>query len=236
MFVIFPFEVELYRKLGLEATYVGNPLVDMVKPSKGETEFLNSVNLKKNPILLMPGSRPSEIRYLLNPLLLTAKEIKKRFPDTEFILPVAESLSFENIKNITQNIFNDVKLVKGKEAYNCMFYSQFGIIASGTASLEAAIAGLPHIVVYKLHPLTFAVAKRVVKLPFISLPNIIAGEKIVEEILQKEVNPANLTEKFITNFNQREKIKEKLKTKVKPKLKGNAIRNLCVEIEKELKI
>ncbi|SNR88356.1 lipid-A-disaccharide synthase [Desulfurobacterium atlanticum] len=235
MFVIFPFEVELYRKLGFDATYVGNPLVEMVKPSKGEREFLETLRLKNNPILLMPGSRPSEIRYLLKPLLLTAKEIKKQFPYIEFVLPVAESLSFESIKNLTQNVFNNVKLVKGEEAYNCMFYSQFGIIASGTASLEAAIAGLPHIVVYKLHPLTFMVAKRVVKLPFISLPNIIAGEKVVREVLQKDVNPANLTEIFTSNFKQKEKIKEKLKMKVKPKLKGNAIENLCLEIEKELK-
>ncbi len=234
MFIIFPFETELYKQLGFEATYVGNPLVDMVKPSKQETEFMASLCLKEKPILLMPGSRQSEIKYLLKPLLLTAKNIKKRFPDEQFILPVAKSIPFHKIEKTVKETFSEIRLVEGENAYNCMFHSKFGIIASGTASLEAAIAELPHMIVYKLNPITFAVAKRVVKLPSISLPNIIAENKIIEEILQKNVNPKFLTERFTENYQKRLKIKEKLIKEVKPKLKGEAIKTLCMEIEKEI--
>ncbi|OMH40120.1 lipid-A-disaccharide synthase [Desulfurobacterium indicum] len=234
MFVIFPFEVKLYRKFGLEAIYVGNPLVDMVKPAIPETIFFKNYNLTKKPILLMPGSRESEIKYLLETILETAVKIKISKPEEEFILPVAESLDFELISRKTKKIAPFVKIVKGSEVYNAMFYSKSGIIASGTASLEAAIALLPHVVIYKLHPLTFTIAKRLVKTKYISLPNIIAEEKIVPELIQKDATPRKIKETLMEIEINNEQIKNDLSEKVKEKLKGNAIKTLCEEVKASL--
>ncbi|WP_457568892.1 lipid-A-disaccharide synthase [Desulfurobacterium sp.] len=234
MFVIFPFEVKLYKEFGLEAIYVGNPLVDMVKPDTPRDIFFKKHNLTKKPILLMPGSRESEIKYLLKTILETAVQIKNSKPEEEFILPIAESLDFELISRKTKKIAPFVKIINGNEAYNAMFYSKSGIIASGTASLEAAIALLPHVVIYKLHPLTFAIAKRLVKTKYISLPNIIAGEEIVPELIQKDATPSKIKETLMEIERNNERIRNDLSENVKEKLKGNAIKTLCEEVKASL--
>ncbi|WP_457568530.1 lipid-A-disaccharide synthase [Desulfurobacterium sp.] len=234
MFVIFPFEVELFKKFNLEATYVGNPLIDMVKPDKSRESFLKSCNLKRSPILLMPGSRDSEIKYLLPVMLKTAKILKEKNPDEEFILPIASSLNFNHIKEIISSEAPFIKTVHGKEAYNAMFYSRIGVIASGTASLEAAIAGLPHVVIYKLHPLTYLIAKRLVKTKHISLPNIIAGREIVPEIIQKNATPENIAKSLNFIEANAKNIKSSIKKEVTNKLKGNAIKTLCKELKASL--
>ncbi|WP_456465719.1 lipid-A-disaccharide synthase [Desulfurobacterium sp.] len=231
MFVIFPFEVELYKEFNFEVTYVGNPLMDMVKPDKSREAFFKEYNLKKPPILLMPGSRESEIKYLLQLMLKAAKKIKETDPAEEFILPIAESLDFKAVSETIKREAPFVKIVKGKEAYNAMFYSKAGIIASGTASLEAAIALLPHVVIYKLHPLTFAIAKRLVRTKYISLPNIIAGEEVIPELIQDKATPAEIKKALIDVSEKREAIKKALTEKVKSQLRGNAIKTLCEELK-----
>ncbi|WP_456395521.1 lipid-A-disaccharide synthase [Desulfurobacterium sp.] len=234
MFVIFPFEVKLYREFGLEAIYVGNPLIDMVKPDTPKDVFFKKYNLTKKPILLMPGSRESEIKYLLKTILETAVRIKKLNPEEDFILPVAESLNFEVISRRIRKIAPFIKIIKGNEAYNAIFYSKAGIITSGTASLEAAIALLPHVIIYKLHPLTFTIAKRLVKTKYVSLPNIIAGEEIVPELIQKDATPPKIEEALMEIERNKERIRKDLSEKVKGKLKGNAIKTLCKEIRVSL--
>ncbi|WP_163328313.1 lipid-A-disaccharide synthase [Desulfurobacterium thermolithotrophum] len=229
MFVIFPFEVELYQRYAVNVTYVGNPLKDIVRPVVSSTEFRKKYDLKEPVFALMPGSRFSEIKYLLEPML----EVSKRIEGT-FVLPVASSIERNYMEAAVKRINPEVFLIPEEERYNLLFSADAGIIASGTASLEAAIAGLPHVVVYKLHPLTFAIARRVVKISFVSLPNIIAGEEVVPELLQERANPEDITLTLLDVYKNKEFIKKLLKEKVSSKLTGGAIKKLCQEILKEV--
>ncbi|MEO2068702.1 MAG: lipid-A-disaccharide synthase [Desulfurobacteriaceae bacterium] len=228
-FVIFPFEKDFYEKFKVKVTYVGNPLKDIVKPSLKPLEFRRKYNLKDPIFALMPGSRPSEINYLLKPMV----EVSKRI-EGSFVLPVASSLDKDLIEKTIKEMNGKVTLIPESERYNLLFAADAGIIASGTASLEAAISGLPHVVVYKLNPLTFMIAKRLVKIPFVSLPNIIAKKEVVPELLQDEINPENLTLSLLTVYENRFHIKELLEKEVNSKLKGGAIEKLCREILKEI--
>ena len=229
MFVIFPFEVDFYKKWGIEVTYVGNPLIDIVKPTKTKENFYQAFSITPPLYALLPGSRETEIKYLLEPMLKAVKNVKGTFA-----IPVASSIDRKLIEKKVKAIKPNILLLPENERYNLLFYSQTGIIASGTASLEAAIAGLPHIVLYKLNPLTFFIAKRVVKIPFVSLPNIIAGEKVVPELLQQKVSEKNILKTFEYLNENREAIKLNLKNKVTSKLHGNALEKLANEIKREL--
>jgi lipid-A-disaccharide synthase len=229
MFVIFPFEVELYRRYGVNVTYVGNPLKDMVKPSLSPNEFLKKFGLSRPLFALLPGSRPSEVNSLLEPMLLAVKGLRG-----SFVIPVASSVNFKEVEEKVKKLHPEVKLVPESERYNLLFSADAGIIASGTASLEAALAELPHVVVYKLHPLTFKLAKRLVKIPFVSLPNIIAGQRVVPELLQDDVTPEKIKEELLKALDRKEGVKKLLKEKVNSKLKGGAIRRLAEEIKLEL--
>ena len=225
IFVILPFEVEFYRQFKIDVTYVGNPLVDIVRPNRSKGEFLSKFGLKEPFYALLPGSRPSEIKYLLP----TLKGFAESFGGN-WVIPVANTVK-ELFKNF---LSNNIKLVPEEERYNVLSYAEAGIIASGTASLEAAISELPHVVVYKVHPLTYFVAKRVVKLPFVSLPNLIAGEEVVPELLQERFNRENLYLTFETLLESSEQCREVLRKSVKDKLKGGAIKRLTEEIKGEL--
>jgi lipid-A-disaccharide synthase len=127
-----------------------------------------------------------------------------------------------------------VKLIPADYRYSALFYGECGVVASGTASLEAALTGLPHVVVYKLNPLTYRLARKLVKVPFVSLPNLIAGEEIVPELLQEAVDPDTLTDTFLTLQENRGQVKRLLSTRVSSKLKGGAIETLARKIREEL--
>ena len=186
--------------------------------------------MKEPLIALLPGSRTTEIKYLLKPILEATTKLK----GFSFALPVASSVKKEPIEKTVKSINPLVRLIPEEERYNLLFYSQIGIIASGTASLEAAIAELPHLILYKLNPLTYFVAKRVVKIPFVSLPNIIADKFIVPELIQEKVKPKAIIETSQGLLNNKEKFKKLLRKEVKEKLRGNAIKTLAEELKKEL--
>ncbi len=225
VFVIFPFEEEFYRSLVINAEFVGNPLVDIVKPEVSKEEFLKEFGLNGNFFALLPGSRPTEVKYLLEPL----RDFAESFGGN-WLIPVAESVRelFKGFKS------ENIKLIPENRRYSLMAYAEAGVVASGTASLEAALLGLPHVVVYKLNPLTFAVAKRVVKLPYVSLPNLIAGREVVPELLQNRVNREELWHTLELILENKERMKELLQTDVKLKLKGGAVKRVVERIKEEV--
>ena len=178
--VILPFEVGIYRKLtssSFRVHYVGHPLVDMVSPSVPEGEFIKRVGLGEKFINLMPGSRWGEIKRHA-PLL---KEVMERVEGFEFVVP-----SFERFRGYLSDALG-VRVVTPEElpypSYCCMAYSEISLIASGTASLEAALLLNPHVVFYKVNPLTYVVAKALVRVPHVSLPNLILGGRVVPEVI-----------------------------------------------------
>lgn len=221
MLCILPFEEEFYRKYNVRAEYVGHPLLDNIGKYNFEerNRFFEAYNLdiNKEILLLLPGSRKHEVKLLLKEMLKAAKIIA-----TKRNIQVAVSLS-ENIDEAEVNCFKDIidyRIIKNK-TYDLMKYAAAGIVKSGTSTLEAALLGLPFIVVYKASFLTYFIAKKVVKVQYLSLANLIYGDKVVEEYLQNDCvaeKIANGCEKlFIAEYKldlikKFERIKEKLGT------------------------
>ena len=194
---IFPFEVELYRRVGADVTFVGHPLVGVAKPTLSKSETYEKFNLtSSHPIIgLLPGSRACEIDSLLPIMLRAAARIKRSLKGVQFLLPVAASVFKEKIARLVRGSGIEVKLVNNN-IYDLMSISDLVITASGTATLEAACLVTPMIVVYKTSLSTWILGHILIKFPYVSLPNILAGRRIVPELLQFRATPnrlANLT-------------------------------------------
>lgn len=186
---IFPFEADVYREAGADVTFVGHPLVDIVKPTMNKEEAYRyfDADPEKPIVLLMPGSRKQEITKLLPDMLEACEKIVRKIPDCQIFLPVASTISREMLQEIINNYKVPVKLTTGYN-YDLMNIADIGIAASGTVTLEAALVDLPTVIVYKTAATTYFLAKFLVKIPYISLPNIVAGRQIVPELLQDAVN------------------------------------------------
>ncbi len=218
---IFPFEIKVYEDAGADISFVGNPLVDSVEPSMNKQaayEFFK-INPVEDNILLLPGSRKQEINKMLEPMLGAAKIINQQRENAKFFLPVAPGLDEDYIKDKIKEYKLNVNLCHEK-TYDLMNCCDFAIATSGTVTLEAALMGLPSIVLYKMSGFTYRIAKLFVKVKFFSLPNILADKKILPELLQDEVNAVNIANEAKLLFKQEpnaEKIKIQLK-EIKNKL------------------
>lgn len=189
MYVILPFEKEFYEeKHGYRVHFVGHPLIDAIanRPPVEESVFRNSQQLDDRPIVaLLPGSRKQEISKMLDIMLSVTED----FPDHQFVIAGApgheESFyhSFINGKNI--------RLVMNK-TYDLLSVSTAALVTSGTATLETALFKVPEVVCYKGNPISYEIAKRIIKLNYISLVNLIMDREVVKELIQKELNHANL--------------------------------------------
>ena len=197
---IFPFELPVYQAAGAKIFFLGNPLVDTVKPSmtKAEARKFFGVKDSEKIILLMPGSRRQEIKLLLPPMLAAAKF----FPDKKFFLPVADGVE----KNLIDMQGQNVKLVNSARRYDLMQIADAAVATSGTVVLEAALLNLPCVVLYKMAPLNFFIGKLLVDIKFFSLPNILADEKILPELLQDEVTPEKISAKLLKILDNRERV------------------------------
>ena len=206
---IFPFELPVYQAAGAKIFFLGNPLVDTVKPSMSPPEarkFFN-VNPSDKIILLMPGSRKQEIKLLLPEMLGATKILADK--NIKFFLPVAD-----NIENLINVDGFDIKLVNSARRYDLMSIADAAIATSGTVVLEAALLNLPCVVLYKMAPLNFLIGKLLVDIKFFSLPNILANEKILTELLQDEVTPERISSEVIKIIDNRSRVVEKLQSAV----------------------
>jgi lipid-A-disaccharide synthase len=188
LFVILPFEAALYHEAGVAAEFVGHPLLDLVPSSGTKAEACKHCGLDPaTPVVgLLPGSRHSELRYLLRPMLEAAAQIHSRMATVQFILPLAETLQPADVQELLKAAPIPVQLVQ-RQTYEVMQAADVLLVASGTATLEAALIGTPMVIVYKAHLLTYLLARLVMRVSRIGLPNIIAGRAIVPELWQYEV-------------------------------------------------
>ncbi len=198
MAVIFPFETAYYEAENVPVRYVGHPSVDKVKPQRNKTDDLRLFSLHaERPIVgLLPGSRSNEIRRLLPVMLEAAGKIKQTVPDVQFVLPQADSIDDEALKPCLQASDVEIKVIKA-QPYDVIQCCDAVMTASGTASLEIALLQIPMVIVYKLSALTYWLGKKLVKIPFIGLPNIIAGRRIIKELIQQEANADTLSEEIL---------------------------------------
>ena len=195
---VFPFEVDIYRKAGADFSYFGHPLIDVVKTKFKREEALKQFKLtEKGPIVgLLPGSRNNEVDRLLPLLLDSAQLISRVLPSTQFILPLAGSISREKIDQLLQKKKLTVQVIEN-DTYDAVKISDLVLVASGTATLEAAILNTPMIIVYRTSWPTWLLARFILYLPFIGLANIVAGKKIVPEFIQNMARPDLIAEEAL---------------------------------------
>lgn len=185
---ILPFEVDFYRRFGMEIDYVGNPLVDIVNyPS------LQGIRPDENSIGFLPGSRKKEVTALLPAFGGAARILRQRLPHLRFACVMAPGLDPGLLRSLWPNDV-PVEFVQPDNRWAFMRQCRMLIAASGTVALESAITGTPTIVTYKVSPLSYAVGRLLVKVPFISLPNLILGKAVFPELLQARCDAGPLAD------------------------------------------
>jgi lipid-A-disaccharide synthase len=195
MVVILPFETEIYEAEGVDVSYVGHPLIDIVNPEVDLDTFRSGLGLEpgRRLVSLLPGSRSQEIKNHTGPLVETARLLEKRFPSTDFVLVTLPA--FVDLLRAEAEAAGGAHLrIATGHRYASLKYSDLALTCSGTATLEAALLETPMIVIYKLAFFSWALGKLIVKVPHVSLTNLVAGERLVPEFLQGAVNPVSLAE------------------------------------------
>ncbi|HEX4321326.1 MAG TPA: lipid-A-disaccharide synthase [Acidobacteriaceae bacterium] len=213
MLVIFPFEEPFYRERGVDARYVGHPLADLPLPSISREEFAtaNGLNPDNRWIGLLPGSRAKEIRLNLPEMLRAARLLWEREPKTEFLLPLAPTLTAAQGHEVTL-LLNEHGIAHGvgpdsrlplelvRDARATLFHARGSIVASGTATVEAALIGNPFVVVYRVSPVTYWIAKRVVTVPHVAMVNLVADQnpanRLVPELIQDDFQATRIVQEL----------------------------------------
>ena len=190
---IFPFEYDVYKEAGAPVEFVGHPLLDIVHPSmeRAEAEAWAGKKPDRPLVLLMPGSRLMEIEKMLPNLLEGAKLLQKQMPEVQFAMPRAGTIPLELLQGKIAASGLDIKITEGHN-YDLFSIADLALATSGTVTLEAALCGLPSVIVYRTSALNAFIARRVINIPNIGLPNIVAGRQILPELLQEDFTPAKV--------------------------------------------
>jgi lipid-A-disaccharide synthase len=203
MLVIFPFEEPFYRERGVQAEFVGHPLAELPLPSITREDFAaaNSLDPTRTWIGLLPGSRPKEIRDNLPEILRAARQLAVQAPPhtCEFLIPLASTLNApqrDEVRRLVEIHAPELSVHLVEDAAAALFHARASVVASGTATVEAALIGNPFVVVYRVSPITYAIAKRVVTVPHIAMANLIAGKRVVPELIQNDFTAANIVQQI----------------------------------------
>ena len=211
MLTLFPFEVSLYEKHGIAARFVGHPLANTIPMVSDRHTARIKLDLPDNkPIIaLFPGSRPAELHKLVIPFLKTAIWCRNKLENIHFICNLVNESDCEYVRAWVQKITPDISmsLYTGK-SLTVMAAADVILLASGTASLEAMLVKRPMVVAYKVNWLTYQVAKRLVRIPYVSLPNLLAGRKIVMECLQDNCKPEIMGNELISLLNDNNRVSD----------------------------
>ncbi|MBI5750135.1 MAG: lipid-A-disaccharide synthase [Nitrospinae bacterium] len=236
MMVILPFEKEFYQREGVDVEFVGHPLLEVIATpdriiqgeaisSSNKKEICQDLGVddKKLIIGILPGSRKKEIAYMLPEILKASSLIKEKYPSVQFLLPLSQSIEEDYLKDFITNachaerseesLHSYIKLIKGKN-YDVMKVSDLLIIKSGTSTLEAAIIGIPMIIIYKSSMISYYLAKALVNVTYAGLPNLLAGKEVAPELLQYKMNAKSIAEKttyFLEKKDRLEQMREELK-------------------------
>ncbi|HEV3150346.1 MAG TPA: lipid-A-disaccharide synthase [Acidobacteriaceae bacterium] len=196
MLVIFPFEEPFYRERGVAAEFVGHPLADLAAPEVSREEFArqHGLDASKAWVALLPGSRQREVDLNLPTMLEAATILDSTMRDKkyEYLLPVAPTLKQERIEAAIAARRDSARPVLVHDARAALFHARGSVVASGTATVEAALVGNPFVVVYRLSKLSYAIARRFVSVPHVAMANLIAGRRVVPELIQNEFTAANV--------------------------------------------
>lgn len=195
MLVILPFEVEIYKKAGVDVEYVGHPLADVVKCSLTKAGARKDLGLpSRGPVVaLLPGSRSAEVARHLPVMMEAAARIQAGLgKKPAFIIPAARSVDSTAFDAARRAMGLNVKVAEG-QMYEALKASDAAVVASGTATLETALMGVPMVIVYRMSGLSYGIGRALVDVPFIGLPNIIAGRKVATELIQSDVTAEKIS-------------------------------------------
>ena len=196
MLTVFPFEPAIYEKAGIPATFVGHPSADVIPQIPQREIAREQLRIKKSELIisLLPGSRQSELDYHAELFIETAKVLLKEFPAARFLVPLTTRETREQFDRARWKLqAQDLPIqVLFGHANFALAAADVALVASGTATLEAALLRCPHVVAYRMSPTTYRLMKRKAYLPYVGLPNILAGEWLVPELLQDDATPENL--------------------------------------------
>ncbi len=213
LIVFFQFERELYEREQVPVTWVGHPLVDLAKPSRARgdlrTEFLPA-SPRAKLISLLPGSRESEVKRMLPEMLAVAALIHQKSPDVRFILSQSPTLPVSLYQSIVAQCKPTFMLSAIRNrSFDLLHASDFAMVSSGTATLEAALAATPFVIFYKTAQSTFFLGRHLIRIPYIGLVNVVAGRKIVPEFIQHEIHPETIAQEALYLLNH-EDLKDKM--------------------------
>ena len=194
--VMYPFEEPLYRAAGVPVSYVGHPLADIIplEPPKDDARTQLRLPSGKLIVALLPGSRRSELKYMANAFVLAAHRFRQEVPEVHFVVPMVTRETreiFERAIHENQRTDLPLTLLFG-HSHEALAAADLALVASGTATLETALFKTPMVIAYRQSPITWALMRQMVYLPYVGMPNILAGERLVPELLQDEATPANL--------------------------------------------
>jgi lipid-A-disaccharide synthase len=217
MMVILPFEKDFYRNYGFEVDFVGHPLLDAIQQEEVKAnDFIQENNLSDKPLIAMlPGSRKQEISRMLQVMM----EMIPEFPDYQFVIAGAPSVDLAFYEKFTKE--RPVVLIQN-QTYPLLRHAKAAVVTSGTATLETALFGVPEVVCYKGNKISFEIAKRIVKVKYISLVNLIMDREVVTELIQDEMNATRLKDELagILHDNDRKKQLESAYKELRQKLGG----------------
>jgi len=234
MMLIFPFEEKIYKEKQIPAVFIGHPLIKKTRTSMTKQDFFEKygINNKKRLITLLPGSRKSEIRNHLPVLVEAAKKIKTKY-DCQFILKLSENIERKDVAKYLSSLLSSVTILS-QDGCESMAYSDLVLSSCGTANLETALLGTPLISFYKLSPLSYHMGRRMVKIEHFSIVNILAGKKVIPELIQKDFNPDSVYDhvsKILDSAEVRNKMISKFR-KIKKELgEKDAAANAAKELE-----
>jgi lipid-A-disaccharide synthase len=233
MFVILPFEKTFFKKFDYDVDYVGNPVLDAVKAHEPAPDFLQKNNLAEvhNLVALLPGSRKQELKTII-PLMV---EVVKKYPDLQFAVATVSNLD-PSLYGVLKDLPN-VKFIF-EDTYNLLLHAKAAIVTSGTATLETALFRVPQIVVYKANPVSYWIVKRLIKVQYISLVNLIADKEVVKEMIQGEASPEKVSaelDQLLSNSTYRQSMLNNYDTIIKILDTGSASDNTATLMVKYLK-
>lgn len=205
---LFPFEAPIYQQAGIPVTYVGHPLADLLPlaPDRAATRELLNVPAAVPVFALLPGSRQGELRMLADTFIETARRVHEQLPNARFLVPLATRetrLMFEEALYRCQANELPITLLFG-HAHEAMIAADGVLVASGTATLEAALLKRPMVIAYRLAPMSYFLMKRMAYLPYVGLPNVLAGRFVVPEFIQDDASPEKLSEALLAQYRDKE--------------------------------
>ena len=205
--VFLPFEKAFYDRFNVPCRFVGHTMADSIplKPNRHEACNVLNIDEKQRYMAILVGSRSAEVELLSEPFLQTALRLKEKFPDLKFLVPLINQKRRQQFEQFKARLAPDLDMILlDGNARQAMIAAEVTLLASGTAALECMLCKSPIVVGYRMKPLTYFLAKHLVKTPYISLPNLLADEMLVPEMIQEDCTAEKLTEKLIPYLEQDE--------------------------------